>query len=109
MIDLIFYYKTECVFIRITGNNVGFANSLSGGHYGSIDNLKLNYSNVCREFPDLELRKDWREEAIRRWKEKIKELNDEEKIAEEIINDLRKHDYIPKFKQKAGFRKEPIK
>ena len=108
MIDLIFYLETEIVMVRIIGNNITFSTSNFGNLTAPIENLKLSYSGVCREFPDLELRDDWKEEAIKRFKDKVNNMKSEEEIAEYIISDLRGHGYVPKWKQKNGFRREKI-
>ena len=108
MIDLIFFYGTEVVFIRIKGSDVRFSTNAYKQWYGSIENLKLSYAGVCREFPDLELNENWRAEAIKRFKEKLKSFKSEEEIASYLISDLKEHGYIAKFKQKAGFRREVL-
>ncbi|KKN22713.1 hypothetical protein LCGC14_0912150 [marine sediment metagenome] len=108
MIELIFHYGTEIVLIKIEGNKVTFSNSAYGAVYGSIENLKLSYDGVVKEHPDLETNEDWRGEAIKRFKEKVKSFDTEEETASYIIEDLRKHGYLPKYKQKQGHRREVI-
>ena len=109
MIDLIFYFSTEIVFIRIRGNSIMFANSISGSIWCPIDGLKISMEGACKEFPDLKGKDNWKEEAIRRFKEKIINLKSEEEVAKYLIEDLRRFGYTPKFKQRAGFRREIIK
>jgi len=109
MIGLIFYYGTDIVYIRIDGHRVTFSNSAMGAVESTIEGLKLSKSGVTKEFPDLKDREDWKEEAIRRFKEVIMVMHDEEAIAEYVIQDLKKYGYTPKWKQKSGFRKEKIK
>ena len=109
MIDLIFYQGTEIVFIRVQEKNIMFASGSSGNKFGTIDGLKFNYNGVVKEFPDLKDSPVWKEEAIKRFKEKIRAMNDEEEIANYIIQDLKKYAYVPKWKQKQGFRREVIK
>ncbi len=108
MIDLIFFHGTEILLVRVNGHDVRFSNSAYGNIWSSIEGLKLDYAGVCREFPDLESRTDWKQEAIKRFKEKLKSLGSEESITDYLISDLKKYGYIPKFKQKAGFRRETI-
>ncbi len=108
MIDLIFYFGTDVVFVRVTGKDVRFSTSQYGAMGCSIDGLKLNKEGAIREFPDLIDRWDWREEAIKRFKEKISTLNNEDDVANYVISDLKEFGYIPKFKQKAGFRREVL-
>ena len=108
MIDVIFTFGTDLVLVKVKGHDVSFGSSSQGAQLATIDGLKLNYSGVIEEFPDLEGKEDWRQQAIEKFKEKIKSFDSEEKIVEYIIEDLRKFGYIPKYKQKAGFRKEVI-
>lgn len=98
---------TEIIFVRVNGTNITFSNSgqliMSG-----IDGLKLNYYGTIKEFPDLKDKLDWKDEAIKRFKEKISKMKNEDEIANYIIMDLKNHGYEPKIKQKAGFRREVI-
>ena len=107
--NILFNFMNEKVLIEISGNNVFFSHQNFGAVKSEIDNLKLDYKGVCREFPDLETRDDWREEAIKRFKKKIKSLNTDDEKADYIIKDLKKFGYIPLFKQKKGFRPEKIR
>ena len=109
MIEVLFYFGTEIIMVRIRGNHVTFVNSAMGAVESTIDGLKLSRAGVIKEFPDLKDSPDWNTEAIIRFKNKIKEMKTEEEIVDYIIEDLRKFGYIPKFKQKAGFRREVIK
>ncbi len=108
MIDLIFYRVSEIIFIRINGYDINFSNSEYGNLSSPIEGLKLNYEGVCKEFPDLKNNHDWNGEAIKRFKEKIKSFKNEEEISNYLIEDLKKYGFVPKFKQKAGFRREVI-
>ena len=108
MLEIIFYLDNEIILVRINGKKITFASPQFGAKEADIDGLKLDYAGVCREFPDLELAKDWREQSIQRFKSKIALMNSEEEIAEYIINDLRKFGYVPKYKQKQGFRIQKI-
>lgn len=109
MLDIIFYLGSDVILVRVKGKDVTFSSSQFGAKHTNIDGLKLDYRGVCREFPDLETATDWREQAIQRFKSKIALFNNEEEIAEYLINDLKKFGYIPKYKQKAGFRTQLIK
>lgn len=109
MIDLIFYYGTEIVLVRILNGNVQFASSESRNRMSTIDGLRISKEGAIKEFPDLITREDWKEEAIKRFKDKISQMSSEEEICDYIINDLKKYGYTPKFKQKEGFRREAIK
>lgn len=105
MIDIIFRYATEHILVKIDGNSILFGNTLYGAKLATIDGLRLNHDGVIKEFPDLKDNPSWREEAIYRFKLKIKEMRTEEEIVNYIIEDLKKYGYIPLFKQRAGFRK----
>ena len=108
MIELLFTFGMEHILIRVDGIRVTFSNTLFGAVESTIDHLKLNYRGVCEEFPDLEIRDDWREEAIKRFKAKISQLQTEDLRAEYIIQDLKKYGYVPKYKCKNGYRREKL-
>jgi hypothetical protein len=108
MIDLIFYFGTEIIFIRVRGNSVMFANSAQGSQWCPIDGLRLSKAGVIKEFPDLEYDADWHDTAIRIFKDKITLLGKESAVADYIIKDLKNFGYVPKFYQEAGFRKRAI-
>jgi len=107
-VGVLFEYASEPVEVRVDGTNILFKTLQSMG-WITIDNIRLDYSGVIREFPDLEGADDWKEEAIQRFKEKIKELKTEKMRAKYITEDLKKHGYIPRFMQRKGFRPEAIK
>jgi len=109
MIDLIFNRIDEIIFIRITGSNVKFANNLSGSIWSSIEGLKLDKRGVMKEFPDLKDSLNWKQEAIARFKEMIRDKKNEQEISEYLIKELKKFGYTPKWKQLGGFRRERIK
>ena len=109
MIELIFYFGTDIIYVRINGNDIRFANSEYVNFEAPIEGLKLNYDGVVKEYPDLKDTPMWKLEAIARFKMKIADMKDEEEIAKYIISDLKKYGYIPKWKQKKGFRREVIK
>ena len=108
MIELIFYFGTEIIMVRIEGHHITFSNSSFGAVQSTIEGLKLSKVGVIKEFPELKDREDWHREAIKRFKEKIASLETEEAIAEYITYDLKKFGYEPKFKQKKGFRREKL-
>lgn len=109
MISLVFDYLGEKVLVVIDGKNIKFGNTTFGARLSTIEGLKLSYSGVCREFPDLELNPNWDKLAIKRFKEKIEKFETEEEIEKYIIEDLKKFGYVPKKRQKKGFRMEDIK
>jgi len=108
MIGLIFQFGTEYIEIRIDNQNLFFRTVQTGGMFSPIDGLKLDYNGVCREHPDLELAKDWREQAIKRFKEKIRQMKNEKQITEYLKSDLIKFGYIPVSMQRQGFRPQKL-
>lgn len=107
MIEIIFYYGTDVILVRIEGKKVQFGNSIYGNKLATIDGLHLDKNGTIKEFPDLKDRKDWKQEAIKRFKNYINNLNNEEEISNYIIKELSIKGYTPKYKQLKGFR--PIK
>lgn len=104
MIEIIFYYGSEVILVRVNGNKIEFGNSAYGNKLATIEGINLDKNGVVKEFPDLKDRNDWRSEAIRRFKEHISKFNSEDEKADYIIRELSTKGYIPKYKQKAGFR-----
>ena len=108
MIDLIFYFGTEIIFVRVRLGSIMFANSSQGNQWSPIDGLRLSEVGVKKEFPELRGEEDWRTKAIQKFKDRVADMKTEMEIAEYIIADLRKFGYQPKFIQEAGFRKRRI-
>ena len=101
-------FAGDIVEIRVDDINVWFRTSGHGSQWGKLEHLNLSRVGVVREFPDLENDTQWKSKAIARFNEKIKGMRTEEERVKYIIEDLRKHGYIPKFLQKKGFRPEVI-
>jgi len=108
MIELMFNFGMDVVFVRIDGVNVYFGNSGQGAVVAQIGNMKLDKAGTIREFPDLAADPEWKEKAIARFKHKIISLPNEKERSNYIIQDLRKHGYVPKLRQQKGFRPEVI-
>jgi len=106
MIGIIFDYTGEKIEVRVKDDLVLFRTS-SFPSFTSINGLKLDKKGVIEEFPDLKDKENWKEEATKRFKEKIKQMKSEEERIQYIIKDLTKYGYKPLFLQKEGFR--PIK
>lgn len=106
MIGVIFQQGMDFFRVNIRGNSIIFSDGLKETNLGG---LKLNYSGVIKEFPDLKNDDNWKHKAIERFKEKIKSFKTEEEKADYIIRDLKKFGFIPKYKQKQGHRIEVIK
>ena len=109
MIGLIFQLGPEIVEVRVNNNNILFRNNSSNGMFTTIEGLKLNKVGVIREFPDLKDNENWQNIARERFKEKIKGMNTEMEKADYIIEDLQKYGYVPKYRQRQGFRPEKLK
>jgi len=108
-IGCIFNFGNENIEVKVTGNQVVFRTQQFGGAFITIDNLKLSKSGVVKEFPDLKGNENWREEAIKRFKERMKSYNTEKERINYVINDLNKFGYIPLYLQEDGFRPKKIK
>jgi len=104
MIELIFELGSEVVLVVIRGKDVKFGSTTFGAKLADISGLKLSYRGVCEEFPDLELRDDWREEACLRFKDRINLMESEEEICQYIITELARQGYTAKKKKRGGFR-----
>lgn len=109
MIKLLFTLGNEGVLIVIDGKDVKFGNTSFGNVLASIDNLRLSYPGVCKEHPDLKGDKEWKTKSIKRFKAKINEMASEEEISNYLIGDLKQYGYIPKYKERKGFRPQKIK
>ena len=109
MIEILFYLGGEIILVNVDGTNVKFSNSNFGAVETDISGLKLSHEGVIKEFPDLEDDENWKEKVIQRFKEHIRSLKTEEERANYIVDDLKKHGYTAKYKQRKGFRREVIK
>ena len=108
MIGLVFQFFSEYIDIRINGNSLLFRTSQTGSMFSPVEGLKFDKVGVIKEFPDLKDNKDWKIEAIKRFKEKIKNMKSEEEVSNYLIKDLTKFGYIPIAKQKQGFRVQKL-
>ena len=108
-IGTIFEFGSEVIEVRINGNNCLFRTKDYGGAFHPIDNLTLNKTGVIKEHPDLKDNKDWREEAIKRFKTKLKKMKSEKERMDYVIEDLKKYGYKPLFTQRDGHRPQKIK
>jgi hypothetical protein len=109
LIGIIFNFGTDVVEVRVNGNNCLFRTKQFGGAFAPIEGLNIDKKGSLKEFPDLKDREDWKEETIKRFKEKLKNMRTEEERIEYIKNDLQKYGYVPIYKQKQGFRPEKIR
>jgi len=104
MIEIIFELGSEVILVVIEGNDVKFGSTTYGAQLADISGLKLDYNGVVRQFPDLELVENWEQEAIRRFKDRIKSLDSEEEIYQYIIKELESCGYVATKKKRKGFR-----
>lgn len=102
MIGLIFIMGSEILEVRIVANQVLFRTP--GSAFATIDGLNLKKSGVIKQFPDLTDKEDWKDQAIKRFKQKIKQMTSEKETMNYIIEDLHSHGYKIKAKQIAGHR-----
>lgn len=109
MIGVIFQFMGDIVEVRVDYINCLFRNSGFGGALAPIEGLKLDYKGVCKEHPDLVDNPEWRSEAIKRFKEKLKTMENDEQRVKYVIDDLAKFGYLPLYIQKQGHRPEKIK
>lgn len=104
MINLMFEFNGDIELVVVEGNEIMFGNIAYGSKLTTIEGLKLDYGGVIREFPDLELENEWREIAIERLKNKLKEFSKESDVAMYVIDELRKFGHKPLQIQKGGWR-----
>lgn len=107
MIGIIFQFVNEIIEVRIVGKNCFFRTSQFGAGFVPIDSIRLEKKGVIKEYPDLKDNENWREEAVKRFKEHIKNMETEDKIKDYVISELKKCGYIPMYLQREGHR--PIK
>lgn len=108
MMGIIFNYGGEVVETRIIGSNIYFRTTTYGSQFVPIDSLYFSKDGVIKEYPDLENDESWKVKALERFKQEVKKLNNEDKIANYLISDLAKHGYVAKYKQKQGHRVEVL-
>lgn len=109
MIGVIFEYGSEKVEVRIDSTNCYFRTNQFGGALAPIDSIKIDKAGSIKEHPDLKDRTDWREETIKRFKDKLKKLKTENERMKYVIDDLSKIGYKPIYIQKSGCRPQKIK
>jgi len=104
MIGIIFEYSSEKVEVRIVDKNCYFRTGQFGGGLVPIGSIKIDKAGSIKEHPDLKDRKDWKEETIKRFKEKLKTYKTEMERVKYVINDLKKYGYVPMYFQRDGHR-----
>jgi len=104
MIGVIMKLGSEIVEVRVQGNQVLFRTGQFGGAFTTLAGLKLSKAGVVKEFPDLEDKENWKEITIKRFKEKIKNINNEMDKIKYIVDDLSKFGYVPLYLNQQGHR-----
>ena len=104
MIGILFYFGNEVIEIRVEGHNIIFRTRETNSMFAPLDGLRLSKDGCIKEYPDLKDNENWREETLKRFKEKIKEMETEMDIIKYLIKDLGKHGYKAYAIQKAGHR-----
>lgn len=99
MIEMIFQLLNELMCVKIVGERVVFGNNPQ--MLVPIDNVALSKAGVLEEFPDLKDNKDWKKQAVKRFKEHMRSLGSEENIAVYVQNDLSKKGW-----KLAGYKKD---
>jgi len=105
--ELTFQLADEVVVVKIEGRSVLFNTSTTNfQQFLPIDYLKMPVSGILKEFPELEGMppKEMRLEAISRFKENIKKLNNENEIKEYIIDELVGVGYTHRKTKQKGWR-----
>ena len=102
-----FQLADEVVVVRIEGNNIMFNTATTNfQQFVPIDYLKLPVVGILKEFPELEGHpaNEIRLEAVSRFKEHIKKLNNENRVRDYIIEELEKAGYTYKRTKQNGWR-----
>lgn len=108
MIGVVLRFGGEVIEVRVQGINVYFRSSTYGTAFVPFENLHLDKAGVVKEFPDLDGDEQWRQKAIERFRAEMKKLGSENKVADYIINDLKKYGYKAIAKQRQGFRVQSL-
>ena len=104
---LTFKLADEFVKVKIENNSVTFTNSsFNFQNFVSIDGLKLSRDGILKEHPDLKNMEDseMKAEAIKRFKEHIKNLGGENKVKDYLIKELGNSGYELKLIEQPVFR-----
>lgn len=107
MIQATFEFGGDIIIAEVDGHNLMFMESETG-QMAPVEGLKFDKQGVLEEFPDLEGEENWKEKAIERFKEHIKELDNEKDRISYVIEELTKCGYKPLYKQRKGFRPKKL-
>ena len=107
MIICVFQQGTDIYKIRIYGYNLIFSKIYGNNErHTTIDGLQLSVAGILKHYPDLEGKEpmEMRIEAIKRFKEKLKEMKSEEEVKNYLKEDLSPYGFKLLRWQKSGFR-----
>ena len=105
MIGIIFTRGgTEFVDIRIEGNNINWRSTDYGSQFFPLETLSFDKTKVLNEFPDLKDNPLWRDEALKRLKDKIHSFSTEKEKASYIVKELEIIGFQPHSYQIQGCR-----
>jgi len=108
-VGTIFEFGSQIVEVRIIETNCYFRTGQYGGGLAPIEGIQLDKSGCIKEHPDLKDRPDWREETIKRFKEKIRSYKTEMERMKYVIDDLKKYGYKPLYIARDGHRPVKVK
>ena len=108
MIKGLFQLGSQQVEVIINGSELFFYDTNSR-QITTISGLQFKKSGVIKEFPDLENNDNWKQIAIDRLKEHIKNIVKEDDKLDYVKKELEKYGYRGLYKQKAGWRPEKFK
>ena len=98
----------DVIEVIIKGNELLFFD-ISSGLVTTIQGLKFSKSGVLKQFPDLKNEKEWKQIAMDRLKNHMKNLKTENDKMEYIKKELKDFGYEPLYKQRGGFRPQRFK
>ena len=105
--ELTFTMGSEMVIVKIDGRNILFSDQQTNfQNFAPIENLKFDEPGIIKEFPDLQGWDygDMKEEATKRFKEKIKKMETENEVKNYITGELEGKGYILQTIRREGFR-----
>jgi len=108
--ELTFQLGNEIIIVRIMGRSILFSDSHTNfQQFFPIEGLKFSREGILKEHPDLKNLSDgeMRIEAIKRFKEHVRNLGGENEIKKYITDELEGCGYSLILIKKEGFR--PIK
>ena len=107
-ISIHFQKGSDRIILRIIGSVVLFIDPQTN-QMSPIEVLQLSHQGVLLEYPDLKDKEDWKQIAIQRFVDKIKQLPSETERSKYLIQEMKDMQYTPLFKQRNGFRPQKIK